>query len=881
MGRTELDGDALTTRARRVVEQAEDLDAALLGVLELLTDVLVADAGVAWRLEPGDAWRIVGSRGRARTVGSGRSPGLAPPGGIDAGPLVVDGDGGEAILLPVATAHGEPVAELQLIGVPEAPTTARSTILSVAAALLGLAHERLRERERTEQLHRLAAIGSWEWRADTDRLWLSAQMQRNLDVHPRAFEHSFEGYLVRVDPDDREPLIAQVMAAGAAGGAWHAVHRIVTDEGQRRDIELHGRIALDTQGRITRMWGTGQDVTERRDPERHLIHRLERDALTGLATREAFQRRVAATLARAVDDEVVVVALVDLDGFRAVNELVGFARADRLLEQVADRLREVEDAVSLARLAADEFALLFRLPRDAEPLTSLGERLAARLRQPRPCAVDGLPVTAGVGLASSADLEEPNSGEDLLCAASVALKVTKRRAAAGWQVFDPREHERALQRLAMEADLRRAIEQGDIGLVYQPIVSLVSGEITGVEALARWDRPGHGPVSPATFVPIAERSGLMAPLGELVLERACRQFRAWQLAHPQLERLRMAVNVSGVQLDDPRLLETVEAALARCGLAPDRLVLEVTETALATDKPGALARLFKLRRRGVHVAIDDFGTGYSSLSRLREIPFDILKIDRSFLEDITSRHTPTPILQALFSISDSLGLDVVAEGVETPVQLAVMLAHGCAFAQGYLFSRPLRAEELEPWLERDVVWDPPAIASEATAPRTSPRLQQLLDELVSDDEPSAHVLGDVLTIVAELTGLGSVYLTRIDLRENVQEVVAARDPGALGLRTGLRVPWSDTLCHRALQDGVPVIQDARTQHPDLEVVRHVGIRTYVGVEVRGPKGGLRGTLCGVADTVTEISDETVATLRWIARLLSEPLIAAASRPTSL
>ena len=865
---------ALIADLARALQQASDVDDALTRALRLLCVGLPVPAGLIWRVDPAGQWLLIAAHGDETVVDTALAHQPEPAVGAETvhgsragtvGPLASNDTS-----IVVTSPAGERIAALRLLdGSGETDRSEWPWLLEAVTALLEQSCERLRDRARLTQIQQVAAIGHWELRVDTDRVYLCEQMYRNVGTDPQRMEHTLAGYLARVHPDDRDEVAQQARSALADGGPWHTVHRMVADDGEVRTIEGHGQVAVDEQGRVVRLWGTGQDITRRRILEEELANLADRDELTGLVNRRAFQRHLEhAVTTRAGEGEATAVALVDIDDFRSLNEHFGWEVGDGVLQEVAGRLLELGQATLVARLSADEFALLFTPP--TKPLQQLAEGIARTLRHPTPPMAEGRVIETGVGIAANVD--DVATTDQLLQAASVALQVAKNRTTARWQVFDRATHGQALQRLAMEADLRRAVDEGQIDLAYQPILALGSGRITGVEALARWHRPGQGPVSPATFIPIAERTGLMPRLGRDVLEQACRQLRAWEEEHPRAADLRLGVNLSAIQLDDPDLVDTVEAVLARHGLTADRLVLEVTESTLGQDTPGALARLYELRGRGVRIAIDDFGTGYSSLARLRELPFDILKIDRSFIRDLASRHEPTPILGALFSISRSLGLDVVAEGVETPAQLAVMLGHGCGFVQGFLFSRPVPPGQVAAMLADATRWDPAAMAGEVGTHTTSPRLQQLFHQLAAaGGTPPHELLDEILDGLAERTGLETIYLTRIDFRGNVQEVIAASNRGAIRIEAGLQVSWSDTLCLRALAADDPVIRDPQRTHPDAEIACELGIGTYVGVAVHGPRGGLRGTLCGVTSADTDVSEETVETLRWASRLLADYL----------
>ncbi len=856
------------------LRDAERVDDAIAVALEVAGEYLGASAGVAWSRDPAGQWRLVGVRGElSSTAPVLREPELEQP-GRNLAPAVSNRFGGADLLLPAgAPFFGSPLGALRLAGLPaEATGQVPETVwalLDVVAGVTGEVVRHLHDKQRLAAVAEVVGIGTWEWSPSTDTVQVDAQMYRHLGVDPDGFVHTLAGYLDRVHPEDLATLQDQVQAAlREPDGSWHTVHRLVGQDGTPRWVEGRGEAVRDAEGEVIRLWGTSLDVTERETAARELAYVAEHDALTGLANRTAFHRHLRAVAKRAVPGTVVV-ALVDIDGFRRFNEQQGWAAGDALLRGVAQRLGDCQPKATLvARLGADEFALLWDDVAQPALLEELGETIAACASEPEPLRPDGQQPSLRVGVA--ANLEGVRSADELWRAASSAVEVAKNRTSGRSQVFDALQHGEALARLAMEADLRHTLNHGAIDIAYQPILALSSGRIVGFEALARWQRPGHGPVSPATFVPLAERAGLIGQLGQQVLEGACRQLSVWDEQHPTDPAPYVAVNLAAIELDDTGLTDRVQDVLDRCGLECERLVLEVTETAFAHDQPGVLARLFELQRRGVRVSIDDFGTGYSSLSRLRELPFDVLKIDRSFIKAITSRHTPTPILQALFAMATSLDLDVVAEGVETAAQVAALLNHDCGFAQGFLFSRPLPPDEVTPLLAGEVNFDPPTIAAAVPQPASSPRLEGLLDQLAhTSGPPSTEVLQETLAVLAELTSLDSVYVTKVDLGRDYQQILVAVNTGTPRIEPGTQIPWAETLCRRAIADGRQLVADAPASYPDADVITDLGIQTYLGVELHGAKGGLRGTLCGVAGTTTNVSQETVETFHWVARLIGD------------
>jgi EAL domain-containing protein (putative c-di-GMP-specific phosphodiesterase class I) len=309
-------------------------------------------------------------------------------------------------------------------------------------------------------------------------------------------------------------------------------------------------------------------------------------------------------------------------------------------------------------------------------------------------------IGASVGIA----LDGPgmDSGQ-LLRNADLAMYTAKRRGKGRYEIFQPAMHLAAVERMELEADLRKALERRELTLEYQPVVALANGAITGVEALVRWRHPERGPVPPSTFIPVAEEAGLIGELGRQVLTAACAQARSWQLRHPRCAGLKLSVNLSPRQLQADDLLDEVRAALESSGLPPATLVLEITEGAIMNDAEAAIVRLHGLKALGVNLAVDDFGTGYSSLSYLQRFPIDILKVDRAFVNEIDTRDEQASLVTAIMSLTRSLRLHAVAEGVETATQVEVLRGLGCGFAQGYHFARPMAPDALEPILERGIV----------------------------------------------------------------------------------------------------------------------------------------------------------------------------------
>ena len=451
-------------------------------------------------------------------------------------------------------------------------------------------------------------------------------------------------------------------AKTAAWGLWH--HSLLTGRDGRPEAWISHCI----------------DVSKRRFAEDELSWQANHDALTGLPNRELFLARLSGSLG---SEGRVAVLLVDLDDFKVVNDSLGHGAGDRLLSGVAERLcRVLRPGDVIARFGGDEFTVL--LPGITSEAYALGvaRRLAEALREPLVLDGERRYVTASVGVSFSAPSEhDPHA---LLRDADAAMYRAKEMGKSRCEVFDDSMRERAMERLELESGLRHALDDGELHLVYQPLVTLDDGRISGVEALLRWDHPIFGVVAPLRFISLAERNGLIIPIGAWVLREACRQLAAWGD-----DALSVSVNVSARQLGSTDLVDVVRAALEDSGIAPRRLCLEITETAMMAD-PGAIGEtLSALKALGVRLAVDDFGVGHASLRQLRALlPVDTLKIDTSFVDGITDDADDAAIVEGVVRLAHSLGLQAVAEGVETAEQVAMLRAFSCQTGQGYHFARP-------------------------------------------------------------------------------------------------------------------------------------------------------------------------------------------------
>jgi diguanylate cyclase (GGDEF)-like protein/PAS domain S-box-containing protein len=456
------------------------------------------------------------------------------------------------------------------------------------------------------------------------------------------------------------------------------------------------RVGGSTVGRV---WSF-RDVTEQKRIERELAHQAFHDPLTNLANQALFRDRVEHALARgARGGAAVAVLFVDLDDFKTVNDSLGHTAGDGLLVAVGERLRNgLRPTDTAARLGGDEFAILIEDVTDNGDVLGVATRLIAELQLPFPPADREIVIGASVGIA----FDSPGvTADELLRNADLAMYSAKRRGKGRYEIYESEMHAAVVDRVALEADLRRGLARGELVVYYQPVISLATGRTSGVEALVRWQHPERGLLMPDAFISVAEETGLIRELGRQVLMTACADTRRWQRAHPDRWPMSVSVNVSPKQLQDDWLLGQVSQALDRAGLSAASLVLEITETALMEDTEATIGRLHALKALGLRLAVDDFGTGYSSLGRLEHFPIDILKIDRAFISAIDRTDAErAPLAQAILALAQALQLDAVAEGVETQAQADALKAFGCRHAQGYFFARPMTADAIDAFVER-------------------------------------------------------------------------------------------------------------------------------------------------------------------------------------
>jgi diguanylate cyclase (GGDEF)-like protein/PAS domain S-box-containing protein len=569
------------------------------------------------------------------------------------------------------------------------------------------AEEALRE---SEERYALAARGAndglWDWDLRRDEVYYSSRLKGILGYQDDGLSASPEEWLSRVHPADRKQL-DQELKRHISGETEHLEisYRLLHSDGNYRWVLTRGMAVRDHSGRAYRLAGSLSDLTGKG------VH----DQLTGLPNRAYFLRRVRTALERMKRDQEhdLAVLLLDLDRFKVINDSLGHVVGDELLQAVGERLDRClrsTDAVSrldgtLSRAGGDEFIVLLEGVRDAGDAIRVAERIHQVLKQPVELRGEEIYTSASIGVAMGHAGYQ--SADELVRDADTALHRAKALGSSRIQVFDQEMHEHAMARMQTETELRRAVERGELRVFLQPIVDLASGSIAGFEALVRWQHPRESLVTPERFVPIAEESDLILVIDRWVLEEACRQIRELR-SRPGGESLAASINLSGRHFAHSELVSQVRAALEAARLPPEALKLEVTEGILLRNPDEARELLSQLRGLGVQVCLDDFGTGFSSLSYLHRFPLDCLKVDRSFVGGLSRASGEAKIVRSIIRLAHDLGLQVVAEGVETQEQLAILRSMDCAFGQGFLFARPGPFEDTLSLLTGDPPWRLPS-----------------------------------------------------------------------------------------------------------------------------------------------------------------------------
>ena len=527
--------------------------------------------------------------------------------------------------------------------------------------------------------------------ADSTIRYISPSVERVLGHEAGTLEGT--KLTVLIQPEDRTGVLQFLTSGGREGDAHPGLteFRMKHRDDFWLDVEALRTNLLHDENVKGIVLNT-RDVSERKAFEEQLQHQAFHDAVTGLANRALFKDRVEHMIERQARDNLPVsVLFMDLDDFKTINDSLGHAAGDRMLGEVGERLKNsLRQADTAARLGGDEFAILLEDGGDGVDAAEVAARILASLEGPFHLEGKEVFVRASIGIATAeARTGGPEGAEELLRNADVAMYMAKEAGKGRYQVFEPAMHDTALQRLELKADLQRAVDNNEFVLHYQPVIELATGRIEGLEALVRWQHPARGLIAPLDFIPLAEETGLIVPLGRWVLQEACTQARRLQQRYLMDPSLRMAVNLSARQLQRPEIVGEIAETLMQTQLDPSSLVLEITESVMMQDMDLSIQRLAELKELGVQLAVDDFGSGYSSLNYIRRFPVDILKVDKSFVDGVNEGGEESALTAAIIELAGILRLRPVAEGIERADQLEKLLALRCDLGQGFYFARPL------------------------------------------------------------------------------------------------------------------------------------------------------------------------------------------------
>ena len=570
-----------------------------------------------------------------------------------------------------------------------------------------LAARRLSE---SEERYALAAAGAndglWDWDLKSNRVFYSRRWKEMLGFGETEIGDTPDEWFSKVHANDVDRVKAMLDAhLGGAVSHFEIEHRMRHADDDHRWMLVRGLAVRGTDGAAYRIAGSQTDITDRKRAEQQAIHDALHDSLTGLANRTLFLERVRQALARRLRHPSTKFAVVylDLDRFKLVNESLGHVHGDDMIIAASRRLEQsLKFGDTVARLGGDEFAILMEEVATAADAKSISESLQKTLSSPFMLRDKEVFATASMGIAHSEnDYDRP---EDILRDSELAMYRAKEYGKAQSVVFDSSFRRSPVTPIDLDTDLRRALERDEMSLHYQPIVSLTTGRISGFEALLRWEHSELGMISPADFIPIAEETGLIDSLGQWVLRQACRQMLTWNESRPPGNQLEISVNLSSRQFIRADLVNGILDSIHGSGLGASSLKLEITESVLMENAQRSITMLNQLKELDIKVCVDDFGTGYSSLSYLHTFPIDTLKIDKSFIGDMSRNYQNLEIVRTITMLARNLRLDVIAEGVETPEQHAQLRALGCQFAQGFHFSRPVDVEKATRLIQEDRRW---------------------------------------------------------------------------------------------------------------------------------------------------------------------------------
>ena len=559
----------------------------------------------------------------------------------------------------------------------------------------------------SEQRYALAVDGAndgiWDWDLQTNAVYFSARWKAILGYREDEFADRIDEWFDRIDPRDRAMFDDALNQHFQQRSPYFECESRINVRGdEQRWVLCRGLAVRDADGHAIRIAGSMTDITRRKQTEARLLHEAMHDGLTGLPNRNLFMDRLDLALRRFQRDpsRLFAVLFFDLDRFKMVNDSLGHAVGDELLAQVASRLNAcLRPGDTLARLGGDEFAIVLNDIEGPTDAIYVVERLQEAMAKEIEIQTHSVYTSASIGIAiSSSDYK---SSDDIIRDADIAMYRAKNSGHASYAVFDTSMHDQAMFQHRTETDLRRALERGEFDVYYQPIIDIETTRILGFEALLRWQHPSRGLIPPEEFISIIEETTLVGPIGWWVIERAAKQLANWQQLFPVEPPLAMSVNVSGKLFFTDDMAKRLAALLEDLEIPPSSFRLEITERVVMDHGDLVLSTLSDLQDIGVELHIDDFGTGYSSLSYLQRFSYDSLKIDRSFVSTMTEKVDSSAIVEAIIKLGSTLGMKVVAEGVETDAQMKRLRAMNCPEAQGYLFSRPLHHDAVNDFLREE------------------------------------------------------------------------------------------------------------------------------------------------------------------------------------
>lgn len=559
----------------------------------------------------------------------------------------------------------------------------------------------IKNQTRLSYAQQIARMGSWEWDVENDKMRWSDEIYRLFNIDPIGFDGNYHAFLNSVHPLDKEFFNSALEEALASNKPYSLDHQILLPDGTERFVHTEAEVVADKDGRPVLVTGTVQDITERKQTEERIRYLAYYDSLTSLPNRILFKDHLERAINYAERHQRKIAALfLDLDRFKYINDTLGHSVGDKLLQKVAERLGQCvrkydqlsrdpnEPFTVIARLGGDEFTILLDDIGHAQDAAKVAQRIIETTAKPFELEGHEVFVTVSIGISVY-----PNDGRDLnalIKNADTAMYHAKELGRNNFQFYTEVMNATAFERMKLENQLRKALERDEFMLHYQPQVDTRSGRIIGLEALIRWHNAELGMISPADFIPLAEETGLIICIDDWVITTACKQLKLWEEAG--LPPVRVAINLSGQHFRQKNLVQTVRQIVDDTGINPNCLELELTEGVLMSKAMETITTLNELKAMGLSLSVDDFGTGYSSLSYLTRFPLDVLKIDQSFVANVTDDPDNAAIITAIIAMARSLKLEIIAEGVETVEQMTFLRAHGCHEMQGYLFGRPLPAE---------------------------------------------------------------------------------------------------------------------------------------------------------------------------------------------